>query len=1204
MIKSIGEFEIHSELGRGGMGCVYRAHDPRVGRDVAIKVLSNEGDEDLLARFRSEAGTTAKLNHKNIVTIYAYGEQDGMPYIVMELLEGQDLGKLMKSPQPLPLMEKVRILHQVAEGLSYAHENKIIHRDIKPGNIMLLPDGTVKILDFGIARVTGSNSTRRTQQGYFLGTVAYMAPEQFKLGLDADRLVDIFAYGDVAYQLITGEHPFGLGDPGALMYRITTVEPKPIRDLAPDCPEALSSIIHQLLEKDRDLRCQDLRDVLLDIEPVLMRLRQERAAQILLEAHPLVLQNQVDAALAKVKEALELDPVNREAGQLKRTLQQGLQSEKVRARVTSLCAAAEQKAAERSFAEAISLFETALQLEKSGAIQARLDDIRQAQAKVKLCAQLLAEARAVGRQGDLPAAYQKASEALRTDPQNTEAARIVKGLRDELDRRERRVREAVQLASACAAIREFAEAFAALDKAAGELGESPEIASARARVRELQTEWQRSQRLREFEETLRSARAALKAGSLAQARTGIDLIESRDLDLPNAADCVRDLRRDLAGREEAEVVRAIAEADGLAKTEKFQQALAVLEAARVRYAEHPAVLARIEEVQRLRSAAERKAALAQIAENIVRLRQRGDLEEALEAAKAARNENPDYPLFQEQVGLIENELGERKRRAKVDDTVRRVAPLIKSDPSQAVTLLQAKLAELGPEIELQRLMELARRAAEELRERIARAENLRSVTQAIERSLAAGDLKTGRALVDAAERDFPNEPAIERYRAELARAERARLLETLADSVRQSLLRDDVETAAKHLEACRQQLAGDPEWQSLSLGVKQRRSYLKALETAQQLGNQSKFGDAEGILQEAKANPAADRRADQLLQLISRQRLAAEEEVRERERKERERIAAEARERELKAAAAREQLKREEQERKAAAAREQLQREEQERKAAAAREQLQREEQERKAAAAREQLQREEQERKAAAAREQFQGEERERQELGLRVRREPEGAESAKPQPASEDQQTRVFPVPQPVAASPPRLAPAVEIATAEPAKKTPTIYRRPAIVASAAVFAVLGTSLVWWFSQPPKSKTEPHPAVFQPIPPEPVKADSANVPSGDASKSKPAPLDLGNIGFPVYTMGSPSVPTPKEIVGIPNELLASVKLKWQNPSQKMFSIQTGTGNPKIAVDPRSKGRAVYTEKLVVELPGVPPAIVVVSIRVKGRFE
>jgi len=484
MITSIGEFEVKEELGHGGMGRVYRAYDPRVGRDVAIKVLSNEGDGDLLARFRSEAGTTAKLTHKNIVTVYAYGEQDGMPYIVMELLQGEDLGRVIRNKRPMPLLEKLRVLHQVADGLAYAHQNNIIHRDIKPGNIMVLPDGTAKIMDFGIARVTGSDSTRRTQKGFFLGTIAYMAPEQFKLGMDADHLVDIFAYGDVAYELIGGEHPFGGGDPGTIMFRITSVEPKPVRDLAPECPELLASILQQLLAKDRDLRYQTLRDVLLDMEPVLFQLRHERAAEVLLEAQPLVAEGQTEPALVKVKEALELDPMNREADRLKRQLQQVLQRKAVRGRVEGILADAELKIAQRSFAEAISLLENAYQLEKTDATRQRLEEVRHEQEKVRRAIQLLGEARLDTRQGNLLAAHAKVIEAISEDPYNTQAVHLDKRLREQLDERATRVREAVERANDCVARDDFAGASQILSEAAEREGESPELAEGYRRVRE------------------------------------------------------------------------------------------------------------------------------------------------------------------------------------------------------------------------------------------------------------------------------------------------------------------------------------------------------------------------------------------------------------------------------------------------------------------------------------------------------------------------------------------------------------------------------------------------------------------------------------------------------------------------------------------------------------------------------------------------
>src|SRR5580658_221645 len=167
MISKIAKYPVEAELGRGGFGVVYRAFDPDVGRRVAIKVLTAESDSDLFKRFQDEVGTTGNLTHKNIVVVYESGNESGVPYLVMELLSGRTLHDVIKKAEPMPLLEKVRIMTQVAEGLKYAHRKNVIHRDVKPGNVMLLNDGNVKIMDFGIARVT-TRSTVVTREGYLL----------------------------------------------------------------------------------------------------------------------------------------------------------------------------------------------------------------------------------------------------------------------------------------------------------------------------------------------------------------------------------------------------------------------------------------------------------------------------------------------------------------------------------------------------------------------------------------------------------------------------------------------------------------------------------------------------------------------------------------------------------------------------------------------------------------------------------------------------------------------------------------------------------------------------------------------------------------------------------------------------------------------------------------------------------------------------
>src|SRR5450631_1618759 len=219
MSRRIGRYEVLAELGRGGFGHIYRCLDPTVGRPVAIKVLAAEGDEGLLTRFRGEATASGRLRHPNIVTVYDFGEQNGVPFIVMELLEGQDLQRVIEGRKSLLLLDRVRIMAEVASGLRHAHVLGIIHRDVKPANVMLLLDGSVKIMDFGISLITQSTESRLTPRGAMIGTFRYMAPEQFRAA-EPDMRSDIFAYGLIFYELLSGVHPFHAADAAAQMYNI------------------------------------------------------------------------------------------------------------------------------------------------------------------------------------------------------------------------------------------------------------------------------------------------------------------------------------------------------------------------------------------------------------------------------------------------------------------------------------------------------------------------------------------------------------------------------------------------------------------------------------------------------------------------------------------------------------------------------------------------------------------------------------------------------------------------------------------------------------------------------------------------------------------------------------------------------------------------------------------------------------------------
>jgi eukaryotic-like serine/threonine-protein kinase len=259
MAEKIGRYEDLKVIGRGGMGMIYRARDPVLERSVALKVISSfEVTADLRARFFREARACARLrDHPNIVTIHDMGEDDGRLFIVMELLEGEELQKIISRHAPLTLAEKLAIVRQICDGLYHAHQKGIVHRDIKPANIFLLPSGQVKILDFGIAQIAAATTHGDlTRTGMMMGTPRYMAPEQVRG--QADHRSDIFSVGAVAYELFSGRPPFTGENPLQILDQLRTVTPPRLSELDPTLPPELSTIVARAIQKEQEQRFADL----------------------------------------------------------------------------------------------------------------------------------------------------------------------------------------------------------------------------------------------------------------------------------------------------------------------------------------------------------------------------------------------------------------------------------------------------------------------------------------------------------------------------------------------------------------------------------------------------------------------------------------------------------------------------------------------------------------------------------------------------------------------------------------------------------------------------------------------------------------------------------------------------------------------------------------------------------------------------------
>jgi len=265
MTERIGHYEILEEIGRGGMGVVYRAHEPSLNRTVAVKVLGEHlaRDAEYVTRFEREAQAAAALNHPNIVQVYAIGEQDGRHYFAMEYVEGTTVQDMIRREGRIAPERAADIVLQAAKGLAAAHDRGLIHRDIKPANLMVTGDGLVKIADFGLA-LRPNDQTRITSSGLLMGTPGYLAPEQC-LDRTVDARTDIYALGVTLFEMLTGNAPFQADSPAALIRKIVDGETPDPGELAPDLPPELRRVVLRMMAKDPSERYQTCYQVAADL---------------------------------------------------------------------------------------------------------------------------------------------------------------------------------------------------------------------------------------------------------------------------------------------------------------------------------------------------------------------------------------------------------------------------------------------------------------------------------------------------------------------------------------------------------------------------------------------------------------------------------------------------------------------------------------------------------------------------------------------------------------------------------------------------------------------------------------------------------------------------------------------------------------------------------------------------------------------------
>ena len=414
----IDKYDILGELGRGGMGVVYRARDSRMGRQVAIKTLTEGFNDDpsILQRFYHEAEKTGKLKHPNIVTVYDLGEQDGAPYIVMELVDGQSLESLIKEDRT-PLLEKLRIVEQVCSALGYAHQNDVIHRDVKPANVIVQQDGVAKLLDFGIAREE-KNNLGLTRTNAVVGTVPYMAPERLR-GDPLDARSDIFAAGVMLYQTLTRQLPFQ-GEEGVLVIKLMSEKHPPLGTYLQEYPAALDGILDRSLAKNPDDRYATAEEMGAELFAIIDELKREHIDDMMLQIKRLSQEQQFVQARDALQQLLKLDHQHTEARRMLSEVQRHLSRKQRDDQAQRLSLQAEDLIRDREFVQAIELLDQAAQLVPDDKIVARLlEETRRKRVLQEKVERFLRKAETARLAGDFDTARAIMDEAMDVDAQDS-----------------------------------------------------------------------------------------------------------------------------------------------------------------------------------------------------------------------------------------------------------------------------------------------------------------------------------------------------------------------------------------------------------------------------------------------------------------------------------------------------------------------------------------------------------------------------------------------------------------------------------------------------------------------------------------------------------------------------------------------------------------------------------------------------------------
>ena len=840
----IGKYDVIDVVGRGGMGIVYKATDPFLDRLVAIKMMTGaySDNPELLKRFFREAQSTGSLQHPNIVTVFELGDHDGNPYLVMEFLEGESLDSIISSRRELTHLEKINLIVDVCHGLEHAHHRGIVHRDIKPGNIMVSREGVVKIVDFGIAHMAAKSVTKT---GQIMGSVSYMAPEQVN-GKAVDARTDIFSTGVVLFELLTYTHPFDGESAAATLLKIIHDSPPPLKNFLSQYPPELDAIVGKALAKDREERYHSAEDFALDLGQLQGQLKQEIVVERLRQVTELLEQAELYKAKDRLLSALKIDRQNTEANLLLREVQQRIQKQQLKEQVLQLRDQAEEEFKQQQFDAALGHLERALVLDPTNLdLQQLRDSIQSSRRSVLELQERLKRAEVAHQAGDLDAAKQAVEEALQFDHDAVEASTLYQTIQYDWGElaRQRQLENFLEQARREIAGRNFTSALEILQKAEAFDPGAPQL---KALIESATLGREQERRRRELDELSHDIEEALNRDDYSTASRKADeglkvFPEDRTLLKLKA---LAEKQRQLAERKQY-VDEQLAQARTLLEQGRNEELLALLQSALAKAGPEPrlqSLLLIVRENVEHERVEKRKTEYLQRAKDA--LRQKA-FQDAIRILETAHEELKDSSEITDLLQFANEQAAAEKRRLQVEAAAQKANAFIAGQEyEQAIQLLESALEE-APDEELRMLLNEARRAFAEYQKKL---ESTLTTAEKLLQNRKPGEavrlLEAHSALLA---RSSAFQKLLETARTE---SERLRKVDEFIVKANQALEAEDYVAARHILQQCRELHGSTAELEERLEIITEKQSAAasavveKALSDAQILANANQFEPA------------------------------------------------------------------------------------------------------------------------------------------------------------------------------------------------------------------------------------------------------------------------------------------------------------------------------------------------------------------------